>query len=57
VRKHNKGSAKEKTNMSSSLKTSIEKIKFCKLRKKNLLVEIEGHKKMADAKQWLLKVK
>jgi hypothetical protein len=43
--------------MSSSLKTTIVKIKFCKLRKKNLLVEIEGHKKMADAKQWLLKVK
>ncbi len=36
--------------MSSSLKTTIEKIKALESEKKNLLVEIEGLKKMADAK-------
>jgi uncharacterized protein (UPF0335 family) len=36
--------------MSSSLKTTIEKIKTLEAEKKNLLVEIEGLKKMADAK-------
>ena len=34
----------------SSLKTTIEKIKTLEAEKKNLLVEIEGLKKMADAK-------
>jgi hypothetical protein len=36
--------------MSSSLKTTIEKIKSLEAEKKNLLVEIEGLRKMADAK-------
>ena len=36
--------------MSSSLKTTIEKIKALESEKKSLLVEIEGLKKMADAK-------
>ena len=34
----------------SSLKNTIEKIKTLEAEKKNLLVEIEGLKKMADAK-------
>lgn len=34
----------------SSLKTTIEKIKTLETEKKNLLVEIEGLKKIADAK-------
>ncbi len=33
-----------------SLKTTIEKIKTLEAEKKNLLVEIEGLKKMAEAK-------
>ncbi len=33
-----------------SLKTTIEKIKNLEAEKKNLLLEIEGLKKMADAK-------
>ena len=33
-----------------SLKTTIEKIKALEAEKKNLLVEIEGLKKMADVK-------
>ena len=33
-----------------SLKTTIEKIEALEAEKKNLLVEIEGLKKMADAK-------
>jgi uncharacterized protein (UPF0335 family) len=36
--------------MSSSLKSTIEKIKTLETEKKNLLVEIEGLKKIADAK-------
>ena len=36
--------------MSSSLKTTIEKIKALESEKKNLLGEMEGLKKMADAK-------
>jgi uncharacterized protein (UPF0335 family) len=36
--------------MSSSLKNTIEKIKTLEAEKKNLLVEIEGLKKIADAK-------
>ena len=36
--------------MSSSLKNTIEKIKILEAEKKNLLVEIEGFKKIADAK-------
>ena len=36
--------------MSSSLKNTIEKIKTLETEKKNLLVEIEGLKKIADAK-------
>jgi hypothetical protein len=36
--------------MSSSLKTTIEKIRALEVEKKNLLVEIEGLKKMVDAK-------
>jgi hypothetical protein len=34
----------------SSLKSTIEKIKMLESEKKNLLVEIEGLKKIADAK-------
>ncbi len=34
----------------SSLKSTIEKIKTLEAEKKNLLVEIEGLKKMADSK-------
>jgi hypothetical protein len=34
----------------SSLKSTIDKIKALEAEKKNLLVEIEGLKKMADAK-------
>jgi uncharacterized protein (UPF0335 family) len=34
----------------SSLKSTIEKIKTLEAEKKNLLVEIEGLKKMADTK-------
>lgn len=34
----------------SSLKSTIDKIKTLESEKKNLLVEIEGLKKMADAK-------
>ena len=33
-----------------SLKTTIEKIRTLEVEKKNLLVEIEGLKKMADSK-------
>ena len=40
--------------MSSSLKNTIEKIKTLEAEKKNLLVEIEGLKKMADAKAMAL---
>ena len=36
--------------MSSSLKNTVEKIKTLEAEKKNLLVEIEGLKKIADAK-------
>jgi uncharacterized protein (UPF0335 family) len=36
--------------MSSSLKNTIEKIKILEAEKKNLLAEIEGLKKIADAK-------
>ena len=36
--------------MSSSLKNTIEKIKTLEAEKKNLLVEIEGLKKIADSK-------
>ncbi len=36
--------------MSTSLKNTIEKIKTLETEKKNLLVEIEGLKKIADAK-------
>ncbi len=36
--------------MSTSLKATIEKIKTLEAEKKNLLVEIEGLRKMADAK-------
>jgi hypothetical protein len=36
--------------MSGSLKNTIEKIKALETEKKNLLVEIEGLKKIADAK-------
>jgi hypothetical protein len=36
--------------MSSSPKNTIEKIKTLEAEKKNLLVEIEGLKKIADAK-------
>jgi uncharacterized coiled-coil DUF342 family protein len=36
--------------MSSSLKNTVEKIKSLEAEKKNLLAEIEGLKKMADAK-------
>ena len=36
--------------MSSSLKNTIEKIKTLETEKKNLLAEIEGLKKIADAK-------
>lgn len=36
--------------MSSSLKTTIEKIRALEAEKKNLLAEIEGLRKMADAK-------
>jgi hypothetical protein len=36
--------------MSSSLKNTIEKIKTLEAEKKSLLVEIEGLKKIADAK-------
>ncbi len=36
--------------MSSSLKNTIEKIKTLESEKKNLLAEIEGLKKIADAK-------
>jgi hypothetical protein len=36
--------------MSTSLKNTIEKIKSLENEKKNLLVEIEGLKKMVDAK-------
>jgi hypothetical protein len=36
--------------MSSSLKNTIEKIKTLEAEKKTLLVEIEGLKKIADAK-------
>ena len=36
--------------MSSSLKTTIEKIKALETEKKNLLTEIESLKKLADAK-------
>jgi hypothetical protein len=36
--------------MSISLKNTIEKIKTLEAEKKNLLVEIEGLKKIADAK-------
>ncbi len=36
--------------MSSSLKTTIEKIRALEAEKKNLLVEIESLKKMADTK-------
>jgi uncharacterized protein (UPF0335 family) len=36
--------------MSSSLKNTIEKIKTLEAEKKNLLAEIEGLKKIADAK-------
>jgi uncharacterized protein (UPF0335 family) len=36
--------------MSSSLKNTIEKIKILENEKKNLLVEIEGLKKMVDTK-------
>ena len=36
--------------MSTSLKNTIEKIKTLENEKKNLLVEIEGLKKMVDAK-------
>jgi hypothetical protein len=45
---HNKNRREDK--MSSSLKTTIEKIKTLEAEKKNLLIEIEGLKKMADAK-------
>ena len=36
--------------MSSSLKNTIEKIKILEAEKKNLLAEIEGLKKIVDAK-------
>jgi uncharacterized protein (UPF0335 family) len=36
--------------MSSSLRNTIEKIKALEAEKKNLLAEIEGLKKIADAK-------
>jgi hypothetical protein len=36
--------------VSSSLKTTIEKIRALEAEKKNLLVEIEGLNKMVDAK-------
>ena len=36
--------------MSSSLKNTIEKIKTLEAEKRNLLVEIEGLKKIVDAK-------
>ncbi len=36
--------------MSSSLKTTIEKIKALEIEKKNLLTEIDRLKKLADAK-------
>ena len=36
--------------MSSSLKNTIEKIKTLEAEKKTLMVEIEGLKKIADAK-------
>ena len=36
--------------MSSSLKNTVEKIKTLEAEKKNLLAEIEGLKKIADAK-------
>ena len=36
--------------MSSSLKTTIEKIRALEAEKKNLILEIEGLKKMADSK-------
>ena len=36
--------------MSNSLKTTIEKIKTLETEKKNLLVEIDGLKKVVDAK-------
>lgn len=36
--------------MNISLRTTIERIKTLKAEKKNLLVEIDGLKKMADAK-------
>ncbi len=37
-------------NTQMSLKTTIDKIKALEAEKKNLLVEIEGLRKMADAK-------
>ncbi len=37
-----------------SLKTTIEKIRTLEVEKKNLLVEIEGLKKIADAKAMAL---
>jgi hypothetical protein len=40
----------EGNQMSSSLKNTVEKIKTLEAEKKNLLVEIEGLKKIADAK-------
>jgi uncharacterized protein (UPF0335 family) len=48
VQKRQSTIAKGKNKM--SLKTTIEKIKALEAEKKNLLVEIEGLKKMADAK-------
>ena len=49
-KKDNLLSPRGNNKMSSSLKTTIEKIKSLEAEKKNLLVEIEGLKKMADAK-------
>jgi uncharacterized protein (UPF0335 family) len=40
--------------MSSSLKNTIEKIKTLEAEKKDLLVEIEGLRKIADAKAIVL---
>jgi hypothetical protein len=42
--------SRRKLRMSSSLKTTIEKIKALEIEKKNLLNEIDGLRKIADAK-------
>ena len=47
---YNKRNSEEKSTVNISLRTTIERIKTLKAEKKNLLVEIDGLKKMADAK-------